>query len=73
MCLGQTGFLVDVSDIYYFFSFPGRGRGGRRPRRWPGCRFFIENRGRGGGVSGEEAREGEGLGGNICGERGGGG
>ena len=28
--------LVDVSDIFYFFSCSGAGERGRRPRRRPG-------------------------------------
>ena len=57
--MDTTLFLVDVSDIFYFFLFRGGGRGRRRPRRWPGVRFFIKSTGRGGG-SEEDAQEGEG-------------
>ena len=39
--------LVDVSDIFYFFSARGGGRGS--PRREEGGWFFIENPRRGGG------------------------
>ena len=60
---------MDVSDIF-FFSVPGRGegrgvRGGGRGRR-----FFIKNRGRTGGVSEEEAREGKSAGGMSVGRGG---
>ena len=58
---------------FFFFSVPGLGRGRRRPRRWPGApAFYKNNRGSGGGVSEEEAWEGEGRWENVCGEGGGG-
>ena len=41
--------LADVSDIFYFF-LAGVGKGRRRPSGWPGARFLLEIRGRGGGA-----------------------
>ena len=66
---------MDVSDIFSFFSpFLGAGEGGgvRGGGRGGGGRSFLENRVRGGGRSEEEAREGEGRRGNVCGDAGGG-
>ena len=48
--------------FFIFFSVPGRGRGGRRPRRLPGRRLKKNG---GGGGSEEEAREGEGRRGTV--------
>ena len=64
---------MDVSDIFIFFPVPGRGKGRRRPRRWPGGGGGLnENRGKEGGLCEEAAREREGRRGNVCGEGGGG-
>ena len=60
---------MDIS-IFYFFSVTGRGRR-RREVAGRGPVFYKKNRG-GGGGSEAEAREGEGLRGNVCGGRGGG-
>ena len=49
--------LVDVSDIFYFFSARGGGRVSPRRRAGWGDRFFIENPRRGG-----EAGRGRGAG-----------
>ena len=54
----QNHFLGGRFGYFLFFLFRGGGRGRRRPRRWPGGRFFIKNIG--GGGSEEDAREGEG-------------
>ena len=61
--------LVDVSEIFYFFSAQGGGRGSpRHEGRGGGVGFFIENPRKGGGFE-----EGEGFGANwgICEGRGG--
>ena len=42
--------LVDVSDIFYFFSAWGRGRGSPGRQGRGGGRFFVENHRRGGGL-----------------------
>ena len=60
--------LVDVSDLFFLFRGGGEGGGVRGGGR--GGRFFSFKYG-GGGVSEEEAREGEGRRGNVCGEGGG--
>ena len=60
---------MDVSDIFYFFLFRGAGEGGGVRGGGRGGLFFIKIEG-GGGVPGEEAREGEGRRGNVCGEGG---
>ena len=56
--------LADVSDIFYFFSARGGGRGSPRPPGG-GCRFLIENP-RGGGGLQEWPRGREG----VCGKLG---
>ena len=64
--------LVDVSDIFYFFSALGRGRGSSRRWEGGGGRLSIENPRRGG----SPGREGLGGGGGwerVSGELGGGG
>ena len=38
--------------IFLFFFVPGRGRGGRRPGRWPAPVYFIKSRGKVGGFRG---------------------
>ena len=65
----KKSLLVDVSDLFYFFSVPGRAQGRRRSRRFPGWPVLIKIEGMGGGgLSEEEAREREGRRGNVCGE-----
>ena len=55
--------LVDVSDIFYFFSVRGGGRGSprRREGRGGGSFFYIENPGGGGSPGGEGPRGWEGV------------
>ena len=62
--------FVDVSDIFYFF-FSGAGGREEASEEMAGGPVLIESRGRG-GVSEEEAREGEGHRGTVCREEGGG-
>ena len=54
-------YLVDVSDTLYFNFWPGE-------KEEVAGGVLIENRRRGGVLSKEEAREGEGLQGNVRGE-----
>ena len=55
----KNGFLVDVSDIFKFFS--ARERGKESPRRWErGGQFFIESPRR--GLPGGWGRRGRGAG-----------
>ena len=64
--------LVDVQIFSIFFSVPGRGRGRRSPRRWPGAPvFFIKSRGRGAGFPRRRRGRGKGARGNVCGQGGG--
>ena len=59
-CAARLKFSFSLSNLNplggrfgcFFFFCSGRGRGGRLSRRRPGRRFFIENRGRGGGFRG---------------------
>ena len=44
---GEYKNLVDALDLFFGL---GVGKGGRCPSRWPGGRFLLEIRGRGGGI-----------------------
>ena len=57
----QDAILVDVSDIFYFLSARGGGRG-ESEAPGEGCRFFLENPRRGGG-----SRRGGGFPGGLFG------
>ena len=62
---------MDVS-IFFIFFFSGAGEREEASEEVAGGPVLIETRGRGGGDSEEEAREGEGRRGSVCGEGGGG-
>ena len=62
----KMNYLVDVSDIFYFFFCSGRGKGQSEAAGRGRGRFFVENP-RGGGLQegeGPKGREG------VCGELG---
>ena len=54
----DPSFLVDVSNIFYFFFARGRGRGSPRRQEGAGVGFLLKNSRGGGGFSHE--REGGG-------------
>ena len=64
--------LVDVSDIFYFFSARGRGRGSSRRQEEGGGSTFYKKSQEGGGSLGWVGAGGEGPGGCLRGIRGGG-
>ena len=54
---GRFGYFF----IFFFCSGPGKSR--RRPRRWPGGRFYLKIEGRGGGFPRRRRGRGKGAGG----------